>query len=141
VLGDINPNEPVLVRVQSADMMRDVFGVGAAPEDHPATVSLRMIEEAGSGILLYVYARGRTSLAGRMAGTSSSAAQQARLRDFGLGAQVLAHLGVRTIRLLTNRPRQIVGLGGYGLEVVECVPIRPPGRVVALREATGKGTS
>jgi 3,4-dihydroxy 2-butanone 4-phosphate synthase/GTP cyclohydrolase II len=141
VLGDIDPNEPVLVRVQSADMMRDVFGVGAAPEDHPATVSLRMIEEAGSGILLYVYARGRTSLAGRMAGTSSSAAQQARLRDFGLGAQVLAHLGVRTIRLLTNRPRQIVGLGGYGLEVVECVPIRPPGRVVALREATGKGTS
>ena len=52
-----------------------------------------------------------------------------------LGAQVLAHLGAKTIRLLTNRPRPIVGLGGYGLEVVECVAIRPPGRVVALHEA------
>jgi len=137
VLGDVRSDEPVLVRVQSADMLRDVFGVGAAEEDHPATVSLRMIEEAGRGIMLYVYSRARTSLLGRLGGPQSVAAQQARLRDFGLGAQVLAHLGARTIRLLTNRPRPIVGLGGYGLEVVECVPIKPPARVVALREAGG----
>ncbi|HXU07050.1 MAG TPA: 3,4-dihydroxy-2-butanone-4-phosphate synthase [Polyangia bacterium] len=135
VLGDIKAEEPVLVRVQSADMLRDVFGVGAADTDHPAPVSLRMIEEAGKGIMLYVYSRTRTSLLGRLGGGTSSAAQQARLRDFGLGAQVLAHLGARTIRLLTNRPRPIVGLGGYGLEVVECVPIKPPARVVALQEA------
>jgi 3,4-dihydroxy 2-butanone 4-phosphate synthase/GTP cyclohydrolase II len=141
ILGDIATGEPVLVRVQSADMMRDVFGVGAAETDHPATVSLRMIEEAGRGVLLYVYSRARTSLLGRLGGPHSAAAQQARLRDFGLGAQVLAHLGVRTIRLLTNRPRPIVGLGGYGLEVVECVPIRPPARVVALHEASEKVTS
>ena len=51
---------------------------------------------------------------------------------------MLAHLGVRTIRLLTNHPRRIVGLGGYGLEVVECVPVRSSGRVVALREAGTK---
>jgi 3,4-dihydroxy 2-butanone 4-phosphate synthase/GTP cyclohydrolase II len=137
VMGDISADEPVLVRVQSADMMRDVFGVGAAAEDHPATVSLRMIEDEGRGIMLYVYSRARTSLLGRLGGAPSAAAQQARLRDFGLGAQVLAHLGARTIRLLTNRPRPIVGLGGYGLEVVECVPIRPPGRVMALHEAGG----
>jgi 3,4-dihydroxy 2-butanone 4-phosphate synthase/GTP cyclohydrolase II len=143
VLGDIGPDQPVLVRVQSADMLRDVFGCGAAETDHPATVSLRMIEEAGKGILLYVYSRARTSLLGRLGGAPTAAAQQARLRDFGLGAQVLAHLGARTIRLLTNRPRPIVGLGGYGLEVVECVPIQPPGRVVALREAGAgvKGSS
>jgi 3,4-dihydroxy 2-butanone 4-phosphate synthase/GTP cyclohydrolase II len=116
-------------------MLRDVFGCGAAETDHPATVSLRLIEEAGRGILLYVYSRTRTSLLGRLGGAPTAAAQQARLRDFGLGAQVLAHLGARTIRLLTNRPRPIVGLGGYGLEVVECVPIQPPGRVVPLREA------
>jgi 3,4-dihydroxy 2-butanone 4-phosphate synthase / GTP cyclohydrolase II len=143
VLGDVRSDEPVLVRVQSADMLRDVFGVGAAEEDHPATVSLRMIEEAGRGIMLYVYSRARTSLLGRLGGPQTVAAQQARLRDFGLGAQVLAHLGARTIRLLTNRPRPIVGLGGYGLEVVECVPIKPPARVVALREAggiSGKGS-
>jgi 3,4-dihydroxy 2-butanone 4-phosphate synthase/GTP cyclohydrolase II len=139
VLGDIKSDEPVLVRVQSADMLRDVFGIGAAENDHPATVSLRMIEEAGSGIMLYVFSRARTSLLGRLGGASAVATEQARLRDFGLGAQVLAHLGARTIRLLTNRPRPIVGLGGYGLEVVECVPIRPPARVVALPEA--KGTS
>ena len=114
VLGDIGPDEPVLVRVQSADMLRDVFGCGAAETDHPATVSLRMIEEAGRGILLYVYSRARTSMLGRLGGAPTAAAQQARLRDFGLGAQVLAHLGARTIRLLTNRPRPIVGLGGYG---------------------------
>jgi 3,4-dihydroxy 2-butanone 4-phosphate synthase/GTP cyclohydrolase II len=143
VLGDVRSDEPVLVRVQSADMMRDVFGVGAAADDHPATVSLRMIEDAGRGIMLYVYSRARTTLLGRLGGAPSAAAQQARLRDFGLGAQVLAHLGARTIRLLTNRPRPIVGLGGYGLEVVECVPIRPPGRVMSLHEAGGgaKGSS
>jgi 3,4-dihydroxy 2-butanone 4-phosphate synthase/GTP cyclohydrolase II len=143
VLGDVKADEPVLVRVQTADMLRDVFGCGAADTDHPATVSLRMIEEAGRGIMLYVFSRARTSLLGRL-GPQSTSAQQARLRDFGLGAQVLAHLGARTIRLLTNRPRPIVGLGGYGLEVIECVPIQPPARVVALREATGtagKGTS
>jgi 3,4-dihydroxy 2-butanone 4-phosphate synthase / GTP cyclohydrolase II len=139
VLGDVRSDEPVLVRVQSADMLRDVFGVGAAEEDHPATVSLRLIEEAGRGIMLYVYSRARTSLLGRLGGPHSVAAQQARLRDFGLGAQVLAHLGARTIRLLTNRPRPIVGLGGYGLEVVECVPIKPPARVVAFREAGATG--
>jgi 3,4-dihydroxy 2-butanone 4-phosphate synthase/GTP cyclohydrolase II len=121
-------------------MLRDVFGVGAADTDHPATVSLRMIEEAGKGIMLYVYSRTRTSLLGRLGGAPNPAAQAARLREFGLGAQVLAHLGARTIRLLTNRPRPIVGLGGYGLEVIECVPVRPPARVVPLREGTGTAT-
>jgi GTP cyclohydrolase II len=67
--------------------------------------------------------------------SSSSEAADSRLRDFGLGAQVLAHLGARAIRLLTNHPRRIVGLGGYGLEVVECLPLRPTGRVMALRDA------
>ena len=50
---------------------------------------------------------------------------------------MLAHLGARTVRLLTNHPRRIVGLGGYGIEVTECVPIRPPQKVVALRDADG----
>ena len=58
VLGDVRPEAPVLVRVQTADVLRDVFGIGRAPDDHPATVSLRLIEEAGAGILLYVCPRG-----------------------------------------------------------------------------------
>ena len=142
VLGDVTPDEPVLVRVQTANLLRDVFGAAGADDDHPATVSLRMIEEAGKGILLYVFARERaTMLAGPTAAVPDApiaATRQARLRDFGLGAQVLAHLGVRTIRLLTNHPRRIVGLGGYGLEVVECVPVRASGRVVALRDSATK---
>jgi 3,4-dihydroxy 2-butanone 4-phosphate synthase/GTP cyclohydrolase II len=136
VLGDISPTEPVLVRVQTASLMRDVFGAAPSEDDHPATVSLRMIEEAGKGILLYVYPPGRMSLArelGAVAGASEP------LRNFGLGAQVLADLGARSIRLLTNHPRRIVGLGGFGLEIVECVPIRPAARVVALRDSEGEG--
>ena len=136
VLGDIRPDEPVIVRVQTASVLRDVFGAGASADDHPATVPLRMIEEAGKGILLYVYPPGRMSLArelGAVAGASEP------LRNFGLGAQVLADLGARSIRLLTNHPRRIVGLGGFGLEIVECVPIRPAARVVALRDSEGEG--
>jgi 3,4-dihydroxy 2-butanone 4-phosphate synthase/GTP cyclohydrolase II len=129
VLGDVRPEEPVLVRVQTADVMRDVFGVTRADDDHPASLSLRLIEEAGKGILLYVIPR--------LGGTAGSERFDPRLRAFGLGAQVLAHLGARRMRWLTNHPRRIVGLGGFGLEVVECVPIRPTGRVVALRDAAG----
>jgi 3,4-dihydroxy 2-butanone 4-phosphate synthase/GTP cyclohydrolase II len=140
VLGDIKPDEPTLVRVQTAGLMRDVFGIGAAPDDHPATVSLRLIEEAGKGVLLYVFPRGRASLEAELGVKPSGAApSDPRLRNFGLGAQVLAHLGVRSIRLLTNNPRRIVGIGGYGLEVVECVPIKPAARVVALREGGAGG--
>jgi 3,4-dihydroxy 2-butanone 4-phosphate synthase/GTP cyclohydrolase II len=145
VLGEIRPDEPVLVRVQTASVLRDVFGAARAGDDHPATVPLRMIEEAGKGILLYVFPRARATMltdfeaSARAPSASSDGGEVAdsRLRDFGLGAQVLAHLGARAIRLLTNHPRRIVGIGGYGLEVVECVPLRPAGRVVALREAGG----
>ena len=73
VLGDIQPDEPVLVRVQSADMLRDVFGVGAADDDHPATVSLRMIEEAGKGILLYVFSRARATMLSDFVSSTRSA--------------------------------------------------------------------
>jgi 3,4-dihydroxy 2-butanone 4-phosphate synthase/GTP cyclohydrolase II len=154
VLGDVTPDRPLLVRVQTASVLRDVLGASPVPDDHPATVPLRMIEEAGAGILLYVFSRGRASLLSDFrsmfeapasappSDPSASAPGPARppaLTDFGLGAQVLAHLGVRRIRLLTNHPRRIVGLGGYGLEIVECVPIRPAGRVVAFRNAGGGG--
>jgi hypothetical protein len=63
------------------------------------------------------------------------------LRDFGLGAQVLHELGVRQLRLLTNNPRRIPGLEGYGLEIVERVPIRPLGEVTPLRAVPDTMTS
>jgi len=153
VLGEVSPERPVLVRVQTGAPLRDAFGAAASEDDHAATVSLRMIEEAGAGILLYVYPRGRVSLAAELrafggtalvgdAGSAAKAASRApALTDIGLGAQVLAHLGVRTVRLLTNHPRRIVGLAGYGIEVAECVPIRVPGgaTVVPIRDAGDGG--
>ncbi|HVT09812.1 MAG TPA: 3,4-dihydroxy-2-butanone-4-phosphate synthase [Polyangia bacterium] len=139
ILGDIAPDRPALVRVQSARSIRDAFGAAPQDDDHPAVVSLRMIEEAGAGILLYVFPRARLSLASELRAFSAAAAgDPARapvLTDIGLGAQVLAHLGVRSVRLLTNHPRRIAGIGGYGIEVVECLPIRPAARVVPLRDA------
>jgi 3,4-dihydroxy 2-butanone 4-phosphate synthase / GTP cyclohydrolase II len=161
VLGEVKPDQPILVRVQTASVLRDVLGASPHEGDHPATVPLRMIEEAGSGILLYVFPRGRASLVAdfkvfesgdpgrvpvpprdgvRSAEPSSLHANMPAppaLTDFGLGAQVLAHLGARTVRLLTNNPRRIVGLGGYGIEVAECVPIRPPQSVLQLRDSGG----
>jgi 3,4-dihydroxy 2-butanone 4-phosphate synthase/GTP cyclohydrolase II len=153
VLGDIQPDEPVLVRVQTASVLRDVFCASPAADEPSAGVPLRLIEEAGKGIMLYVFPRGRASLVadfqavlgGAGSGSAGAAsASESRLRNFGLGAQVLAHLGARRIRLLTNHPRRIVGLEGYGLQIVECLPIGierlpigAPAKVVRLREQKG----
>jgi 3,4-dihydroxy 2-butanone 4-phosphate synthase / GTP cyclohydrolase II len=143
VLGEVTPDRPALVRVQTAGSLRDVFGAAPHADDQPAMVSLRMIEEAGAGILLYVFPRGRLSLATELRAFGTAPNGQAGrvpvLTDIGLGAQVLAHLGVRSVRLLTNHPRRIAGLAGYGIEVVECLPIRPASRVLPLREAGDAG--
>jgi 3,4-dihydroxy 2-butanone 4-phosphate synthase/GTP cyclohydrolase II len=167
VLGQPRPDRPTLVRVQTADVMRDVFGVSSDPGAAPATLCLRLIEEAGQGVMLYVLPRGRASVlgdwgtdgapaaagaAGAGAGVSGAGAGgihgraadagsgpaalrgDSRLRDFGLGAQVLSRLGCGQIRLLTNNPRRVVGASGYGLDIVECLPIRATGKVLPLRE-------
>ncbi len=141
VLGEPSPDEPVLVRVQAAHLLRDVFegaGVGAAGSPGgtslPPSPWLRMIEEEGTGVFLYVMA----PVAARLSNGFPEARDPARpagdapLRDFGLGAQVLAELGVRKIRLLTDNPRRIAGLDGFGISVVECVGSRNPASVVTL---------
>jgi 3,4-dihydroxy 2-butanone 4-phosphate synthase/GTP cyclohydrolase II len=139
VLGDIRPDEPVLVRVQTASVLRDVFAATPGLDEPSAGVPLRLIEEAGKGVLLYVFPRGRASLLSELGGQpaegAAAAAVEPRLRSFGLGAQVLAHLGARRIRLLTNHPKRIVGVAGYGLQIVECLPIGAPAKVVRLRES------
>jgi 3,4-dihydroxy 2-butanone 4-phosphate synthase/GTP cyclohydrolase II len=166
VLGQPRPDRPTLVRVQTADVMRDVFGVFSDPAAAPATLCLRLIEEAGQGVMLYVLPKGRASVLGdwglegsaggaavagpagpagglvaRAVETNATASGplaalrgDSRLRDFGLGAQVLGRLGCGQIRLLTNNPRRVVGASGYGLDIVECLPIRAPGKVLPLRE-------
>jgi 3,4-dihydroxy 2-butanone 4-phosphate synthase/GTP cyclohydrolase II len=147
VLGEPRPDQPTLVRVQTASLLRDVFGVAADPTAEAVTVPLRMIDAEGQGVLLYVFSRRRASLLAELgpgpAGVPAAPAPTApppgesRLRDFGLGAQVLADLGCGKIRLITNNPRRVVGASGYGLDIVERVPIRAPGKVLRLREGDG----
>lgn len=144
VLGDIGAaGAPVLVRVQSANVLRDVFGLSGDGDATPPTVWLRMIEEEGRGVLLYVIPRGQTSLLptlgsavpdGVASGAPPVATTEGPLRNFGLGAQVLVQLGLRSIRLLTNNPRRIAALEGYGIHVVGCVPAWPVATVVPLHE-------
>jgi 3,4-dihydroxy 2-butanone 4-phosphate synthase/GTP cyclohydrolase II len=151
ILGDPRPDQPTLVRVHAASLLRDVFCISGDAAAVSATASLRMIEAAGRGVLLYVFPRGRASMlsdfatqvglpatATKMGDSPAATAQSAeRLRDFGLGAQVLADIGCGKIRLMTNNPRRVVGASGYGLDIVECVPIRTAAKVVALREREG----
>jgi 3,4-dihydroxy 2-butanone 4-phosphate synthase/GTP cyclohydrolase II len=125
--------EPVLVRVQSMCPVGDVFASRACDCRWQLEESLRVIAKGGLGVFLYVHPRSRTSLrsafdahvlhTSRDAAAATTAPQAGALRDFGLGAQVLADLGVRKIRLLSNNPKKIAGIGGYGIEVVERVPI------------------
>jgi len=136
IKGEWKKNDPVLVRVHSECLTGDVFGSSrcdCGPQLHQA---MRLIEAEGQGVVLYLAQEGRGigilnklkaySLQDQGADTVEANEQlgfEADLRDYGFGAQVLAHLGVHKIRLITNNPRKIIGLEGYGLEVIERVPL------------------
>jgi len=122
VKGDLSPTEPVLVRMHAGSTLRDLFASSGHEGGKNLRAAIQAIEAEGAGVIVYFPMH--QDLTDQLAPPSSGAPPRAQvLHEYGLGAQILANLGVRRMRLLTNNPRKIPGLEGFGLEIVDRVAL------------------
>jgi 3,4-dihydroxy 2-butanone 4-phosphate synthase/GTP cyclohydrolase II len=155
--GDVRPDEPVLVRAHAEFLPGDVFRMAERNTAALLHEAMRVIAKEGKGVVVYLRREGRgaeilqstgklTRSQRQSARTPSTdpATRQREFREYGIGAQILRDVGVGKIRLLSNSARNLVSLPGYGLEIVECVPLRvqpqpqrPPKRTPAKTPRTG----
>jgi len=146
VKGEIGPDDEVLVRVHSECLTGDVFGSKRCDCGEQLHAAMATVEREGKGVIVYMRQEGRgIGLVNKLRaycmqdnGCDTVEANhelgfKADLRDYGLGAQILVDLGVRKIRLMTNNPKKIIGLEGYGMKVVERVPLEMAPRVENVR--------
>jgi 3,4-dihydroxy 2-butanone 4-phosphate synthase/GTP cyclohydrolase II len=139
VKGEIDPEEPVLVRVHSECLTGDVLHSSRCDCGDQLHRAMEMIEEEGRGVIVYMRQEGRGiglinklkayHLQDRGRDTVEANVElgfEPDLRDYGIGAQILVSLGVRKMKMMTNNPKKIIGLEGYALEIVERVPIEIP---------------
>jgi 3,4-dihydroxy 2-butanone 4-phosphate synthase/GTP cyclohydrolase II len=138
-MGDITPLTPVLVRVHSECLTGDVFHSLHCDCGMQLDAAMKCIAQEGTGVILYLRQEGRgIGLANKIrayelqhAGLDTVEANRALgfgedLREYGIGAQILKELGVGKMRLMTNNPKKVIGLEGYGLEIVEQIPLELP---------------
>ena len=128
VKGAVAKDRPTLVRMHAANVFEDMLGDSEQGRHTQLSAAMERIGEEGSGVVVIIREPGTTAISNairRMSGDLPAIQEEdgSELRDYGVGAQILLDLGIKEMRLLSNTERHIIGLDGYGLSIVERVPI------------------